>query len=115
MHTLNNVIKVRIKRFNPITDKEPYWQTYEVPRDGVTRLLDIMEYIHTHIDPTLAYRRHYCRDLVCDACFININGTPRMSCMMPLKENTTEITLEPQSGYFLVRDLVVDFLKQEID
>jgi succinate dehydrogenase/fumarate reductase iron-sulfur protein len=115
MDANKHVINVRIKRFNPDTDREPYWQTYEVPGDKVSRLLDIMEYIHSHLDPTLAYRRHYCRDLVCDACFININGTPQMSCMMPLKGDEKEIILEPQEGYVLVRDLVVDFLKEEPD
>jgi fumarate reductase iron-sulfur subunit len=106
------VFKVKVKRFNPATDAESYWQTYEVPRNKVSRLLDVLEYIHTHLDPTLACRRHYCRDLVCNACFINYQHKPRMSCMTPLNEKVTDdvIVLEPQSGYRVIRDLVVDFL-----
>jgi succinate dehydrogenase/fumarate reductase iron-sulfur protein len=110
-NTVNGVLKVVIKRFNPAKDEEPYWQTYEVPRDEVSRLLDVVEYIHKNLDPTLAARRHYCRDLVCNACFINYNGKPRMACMTPIsgRMKQDEIVLEPQSGYRVVRDLVVDF------
>ncbi|MFV1990421.1 MAG: 2Fe-2S iron-sulfur cluster-binding protein [Acidimicrobiales bacterium] len=106
------VFKVRIRRSNPAVGEEPYWQMYEVPRDKVARLLDVLEYIHAHLDPTLACRRHYCRDLVCNVCFINYQNKPRMSCMTPLNETIAEdeIVLEPQSGYRVIRDLVVDFL-----
>jgi len=107
-----DVFRVRIRRSNPAVGEDPHWQMYEVPRDKVARLLDVLEYIHTNLDPTLACRRHYCRDLVCNACFINYQRKPRMSCMTPLNETfkDDEIVLEPQSGYRVIRDLVVDFL-----
>lgn len=108
-HRDDNVLTVRVRRFNPAHDKEPYWQTYEVPRIRTTRALDILEYIHTELDPTLGYRRHLCRDTVCRGCFVKLNGKPRMTCMTPLAHDLTEITLEPMGGYRHIRDLVVDF------
>jgi succinate dehydrogenase/fumarate reductase iron-sulfur protein len=108
----NRVLKVYVKRFNPSIDHEPYWQTFEVPREHVARLLDVVEYIQQRIDPTLAIRPHYCRDLVCNACYIQYNGKPRMSCMTPLTDKIKEITLEPMEGYVLIRDLVVDFMQK---
>ena len=108
----NRALKVYVKRFNPQIDHEPYWQTFEVPREHVARLLDVVEYIQRKIDPTLAIRPHYCRDLVCNACYIQYNGKPRMSCMTPLTDKIKEITLEPMKGYVLIRDLVVDFMQK---
>lgn len=103
-------ITVHVKRYNPEFDQEPYWQTYEVPRCEVSRLLDVIEYIVKELDPSLASRPHYCRDLVCNACYVNFNNKPRMSCMTPITEKITEIRLEPMEGFQVVRDLVVDFL-----
>lgn len=111
----NHVFKVRVKRCNPAAGEEPYWQDYEVPSQSVSRLLDVLEYIHANLDHTLAVRRHYCRDLMCNACFINYQGRPRMACMTPMDNSIDEIILEPQEGYRLIRDLVVDFLEKEDD
>lgn len=102
-------VQVKVRRFNPAVDQEAHWQTYKVPRDQVARLLDVVEYICKHLDPTLAIRPHYCRDLVCNACFINFNGKPRMSCMTLINDSIEELTIEPQKGYRVIRDLVVDF------
>ena len=103
------MIKVHVRRFDPKTDADPYWQDFEVPHGSVARLLDVLEYLNK-LDPTLACRPHYCRDLVCNACYVNYNGKQRMSCMTPLNDKITEITLEPMKGYRVIRDLVVDFM-----
>lgn len=102
---------VHVKRFNPRSDTEPFWQTYEVPRTKVSRLLDVIEYIQKELDPSLAIRPHYCRDLVCNACYVNYDSKPRMSCMTPINDRMKEFKLEPLAGHRVVRDLVVDFLE----
>jgi succinate dehydrogenase / fumarate reductase iron-sulfur subunit len=103
-------VRVRVRRFDPHTDGQPpHWQDFDVPRGSVARLLDVLQYLQQE-DPTIAIRPHYCRDLVCNGCYVNYNGKPRMSCMTPLNDRMTEITLEPLQGYRVIRDLVVDFL-----
>jgi succinate dehydrogenase / fumarate reductase iron-sulfur subunit len=101
---------VRVRRFDPQTiGQPPYWQDFQVPRGRVARLLDVLQYLQQE-DPTIATRPHFCRDLVCNGCYVNYNGKPRMSCMTPLNARVTDITLEPLQGYRVIRDLVVDFL-----
>ncbi len=108
MQSSNDRVTVRIKREDPANGKPPWWQTYEVPRDRAYRVLDVLEYITDHLDPTLAFRPHVCRDLCCRVCWLRVNGKARMACSTPLP-NAKEVTLEPCTDYALIRDLVVDF------
>ena len=50
------LIKLKIFRFDPSKDKEPYYQTYEVEADPMDRLLDCLNRIRWEQDPTLSYR-----------------------------------------------------------
>ncbi|MFQ5854065.1 MAG: 2Fe-2S iron-sulfur cluster-binding protein [Anaerolineae bacterium] len=102
-------LRVKVFRFDPTRDDEPYWQIYTVPRHRATRVLDVLEYIQDELDPELGYRRHICRDLVCDSCFAQIDGRASKTCLYTVRPETDEIVIEPWRDYEHIRDLIVDF------
>ena len=50
-------IIVRVRRYNPETDSEPYWQEFTVPMYSTSRILDALHHIKWEQDSTLAFRR----------------------------------------------------------
>ena len=105
---METTISVRVKRSDPRNGFEARWQEYQVPRKRARRVLDVLEYITEQIDPTLAFRPHLCRDLVCNGCWVRVNGRARMACSTPINDDKP-MTLEPMDDYELIRDLVVDY------
>ena len=49
-------LTVRIQRFDPDKDKEPYFRTYTVKVNDGARVLHVLHAIHDTLDPTLSYR-----------------------------------------------------------
>jgi len=111
-------IKVKVFRFNPAKDKEPRFQTYEVPRlsdeEAMTKatimnelhsqtVLDVLDHIFQNIDPTLSYYCS-CRRGECGACGAVVNGETVRSCVTLAKD---EMTIEPLQHLQVVKDLVV--------
>ncbi len=94
-------MKVSIRRQGTI-------QTYEVPKlDDTMTVMDILDYIYTHLDHTLAYYRHSsCNQGICGRCALKLNGSAVLACAKEVPPETAEILLEPMDGQ-LVRDLVV--------
>jgi len=101
-------IQVLIKRFNPETDKRPYWATYEVPVEPMDRVLDVLHYIKGHLDTSLAFRRS-CGHGICGSDAMLINGVNRLACKVLIRNlGTKTVRLEPLRGLPVIRDLVVD-------
>lgn len=50
---MTDLLTVTIIRQTP--PAEPYRRTYEVPADGLLRVLDVLNHIYEYIDPSLAY------------------------------------------------------------
>ncbi|MBI4437019.1 MAG: succinate dehydrogenase iron-sulfur subunit, partial [Candidatus Omnitrophica bacterium] len=50
-------VQFKIKRFNPETDKKPYYATYEIEAEPTDRVLDCLHAIKWQLDGTLALRR----------------------------------------------------------
>jgi len=55
------------------------YREYVVPLDGKTNVLNALEYVHEHLDPTVSYQSS-CRRGVCGACLMTINGKKRLAC-----------------------------------
>lgn len=98
-------ITVKIKRFDPDKDKEPYFQTYTVKVNEGARVLNVLHAIHDTIDPTLSYR-YSCASGQCGSCAVRMNGEPVLACMEEAKDNST---IEP-INLTVKKDLVVDLL-----
>ena len=50
-------VTLKIKRFNPEKDTEPYWGEYQIEAEPTDRLLDALNYVKWYHDGTLTFRR----------------------------------------------------------
>ena len=98
-------LTVTIKRFDPDTDKEPYFKTYTVKVNDGARVLNVLHAIHDTLDPTLSYR-YSCASGQCGSCAVLVNGQPVLSCM---HEATDNMTVEPLN-LPVKKDLVTDLV-----
>ena len=101
-------ITFKIKRFNPVVDDKPYWDSFDLECDeGTTVLLAIQEIIAKH-DGSVAMR-YNCRAGVCGSCALLVNNKYMLACetlVVQLKKKTFK--LEPLPFYPVIKDLVVD-------
>jgi fumarate reductase iron-sulfur subunit len=101
------MVKFEVLRFRPEVDKEPVFETYEVPCMEDWVVLDALNAIKDDIDPTLSHRWS-CRMGVCGSCGMLVNGRPILTCAAFVRNYTGTIRVEPLSNFPIVRDLVVD-------
>jgi succinate dehydrogenase / fumarate reductase iron-sulfur subunit len=100
-------VKLKIRRFNPETDKKPWWGTYEVDMEPTDRVLDALHEVKWHQDGTLTLRRS-CAHGICGSDAMRINGRNRLACKVLIKDMGRKITVEPILGLPVIKDLVVD-------
>lgn len=94
-------IKVECFRYDPEHDAAPYFQTYEVPLDGKTRVSDCLEYIREYLDPTLAFFIN-CKRGTCGRCTMRIDGKPKIACLTVVEDDAR---VEPAKVGDVIRDL----------
>ena len=95
-------IRVTCYRFDPATDKEPRRESYLVPIQGITSVLNVLDYIQKNLDPSLAYY-DCCRRGLCAKCPVKVNGVKGLACEMVVE---SDIAVEPISEEKVQRDLV---------
>jgi succinate dehydrogenase / fumarate reductase iron-sulfur subunit len=100
-------IKLKIRRFNPETDKKPWWGKYEIEVEPADRVLDALHYVKWYQDGTLTLRRS-CAHGICGSDAMRINGRNRLACKVLIKDAGRRITVEPILGLPVIKDLVVD-------
>jgi len=100
-------ITVRIKRFDPDTDKRAHWQEYKLDVDPTERVLDVLNEIKWEQSGSLAFRRS-CAHGICGSDAMVINGTNRLACKVLVKDLGDTITVEPIRGLPVLKDLIVD-------
>jgi len=101
------LIKLKISRFDPEKDKEPYYQTFEVEADPMDRLLDCLNRIRWEQDSTLSFRMS-CGHGVCGSDGMRINGICGLACQKLVRSFKEEVLIEPLPVFNVVKDLVVD-------
>ncbi len=99
--------EIKILRYDPKTDKKPYWKKYDLEIDSEATILDVLNEIHWNIDGTLAYRRS-CRSAICGSCAMKVNGKNVLACETPIHRFKRKIKIEPLPGFSILKDLVVD-------
>lgn len=102
--------KVKIKRYNPETDKKPHFETYEVEADPKDQVLDVLHYVKWYQDGTLTVRRS-CAHGICGSDAVRINGRNALACKVLVENCVKEggtLTVEPLLGLPLIKDLIVD-------
>ncbi|MCK9238012.1 succinate dehydrogenase/fumarate reductase iron-sulfur subunit [Thiopseudomonas acetoxidans] len=101
-------LDITIQRYLPEQAAEPFAQTYSVPYDASTSVLDALTYIKEELDPTLSYRWS-CRMAICGSCGMMINGKPILGCNVFLRDYAkTGMLIEPLAHFPVERDLIID-------
>jgi succinate dehydrogenase/fumarate reductase iron-sulfur protein len=102
------MVTFKIARFDPDKDKEPRFQTYEVPAEKEMSVLEALFYIVENLDGSLAFR-YSCRGAVCGSCAMRINGQNRLACQTLIKKlGSDTITISPLPHLAVQKDLIVD-------
>ena len=105
-----DTITVRVFRFDPSADKEPYFSSYDVPFAEGMSAMNALDYIYQNLDPTLAYYDHAgCALGICGRCTGRVNGKPALFCQAMVEG---DLVLEPLSRESVIKDLVVERRKQ---
>ena len=102
-------IKLTVSRYRPEEESEPTFQSYDVPYNKDWVILDALNYVKDQLDGTLTFRWS-CRMGVCGSCGMMVNGTPTLTCAVPLSDyvSSEPIRIEPLQFFPIIRDLVVD-------
>jgi succinate dehydrogenase / fumarate reductase, iron-sulfur subunit len=100
-------VSLRVKRYNPETDRKPHWQDFEVEVEESDRVLDALHLAKWYQDGTLTFRRS-CAHGVCGSDAMVINGANALACGKLIRDVGHSITLEPIRGLPVIKDLVVD-------
>lgn len=103
-------VTLRIKRFNPETDRKAHFEEYVVDVDPRDRVLDALNQIKWYQDGTLTYRRS-CGHGICGSDAMRINGRNRLACKVLMQDLGKRVTLEPLMGFKIEKDLLVDMDK----
>ncbi len=100
--------KIRILRFNPQTDREPYNQDYTIPlADDAISILQALNQIYEQQDATLAFRQYCCGIQNCNSCIMNINGKAAHACKT-LVSAGMEFEVAPLHNKTVIRDLIAE-------
>ena len=98
--------RVRILRFDPTEDKEPRYESYEVPYEAWNnvKVIDTIRYIYENFASSLSFREP-CRQQLCGACAVLVNQRPVLACNA-FSEKV--MTIEPIPKYPIIKDLIVN-------
>ncbi len=99
----------RVARSN--RGERPHFDTFQVPVEPRTTVLDGLISIRRHQDPTLTLR-HSCFHASCGTCAMRVNGREGLACVTKLEElGGGTVTVEPiANAGALISDLVVDMV-----
>jgi succinate dehydrogenase / fumarate reductase iron-sulfur subunit len=99
-------MKIKVYRYNPESDSEPYMESFDVEAHKGMMLRDALLIIKEK-DPTFTFR-HSCGEGVCGSDALNINGKNGLGCITRLMELKEPVEVRPVPGMPVMRDLVVD-------
>lgn len=97
-----------VQRYLPESHASPVTERFVLPDTLRGSLLDALQYVKDHLDPTLTWRWS-CRMGVCGSCGIMVNGEPALGCEVFLRDLPPgDIHVGPLAHLPIERDLVVD-------
>jgi succinate dehydrogenase / fumarate reductase iron-sulfur subunit len=103
---------VRVQRFDPSRDQAPRFDHYRVEVESGMTVLEVLQWIKQHQDPTLTFRAA-CRSSICGSCAVRVNGKAVLACSTQVIPTLVDhwraaITVAPLRNLPVLRDLVVD-------
>jgi len=98
-------MRLTVQRFDPLVDDGPHDESWDVPEyEGMT-VLDALNWVREHVDPSLACR-FSCRVAnACKECSALANGKAAYVCTVPA---VGSVRVAPLPHKKLIRDLVVE-------
>jgi succinate dehydrogenase/fumarate reductase iron-sulfur protein len=87
-------------------ERDPRYESYQVPLPAWKnrRVIDVISYIYENFAPDLSFREP-CRQGICGACTMMVNKKQVLACTAIAEQ---EMTIEPQSKFPVLKDLIVD-------
>lgn len=108
-------IEIEVLRYRPEQDREPFYQSYQVPFADDWSVLQGLQYIKDDLDSSLSFRWS-CRMAICGSCGMMIDGVPRLGCRTFLRNfYPGKLRVEALEHFPIERDLVVvvdDFIRK---
>jgi len=100
---------LKVYRFNPETDTEPHYDTFNIEAEPNDRILDCLNKVRWTLDSTLSFRMS-CAYGICGSDGLTINTQSALACQKLVKDYdyTKEILIEPLKYFDVVKDLIVD-------
>jgi succinate dehydrogenase / fumarate reductase iron-sulfur subunit len=106
---LRSSITLKVLRANRAAGEPARYDTFEVPVQRSTTVLDALLWVKQYIDHGIGIR-YSCRMATCGSCGMKINSIPRLACYTKVSElEGSAITCEPLANFPHLRDLVTDF------
>lgn len=97
-------MKIKMFKYDPAIDAEPYFIEKEVPFKDKMTLLEAIVYFHeNHLEIAYDYS---CHGRMCGRCAVMLDGVPKLACCTKLEDKNH--TIEPLEGHRIIRDLIVD-------
>jgi succinate dehydrogenase / fumarate reductase iron-sulfur subunit len=100
-------LTLRVKRYSPEVQPDPWWDEWTIEAEGNDRLLDALHQVKWYQDGTLALRRS-CAHGICGSDAMLINGRNALACKVLVREVAPKVTIEPIRGLPVLKDLIVD-------
>ena len=100
-------VTARVYRLDPAENAEGRLQEFVLGSESPLSVMSLLSMIH-EIDPAFACRTSKCYHGTCGSCLVRVNGKDVKGCMAIVDVGDT-VTIEPHSGYKVLRDVVVDF------
>ncbi|OGP58647.1 MAG: hypothetical protein A2162_12050 [Deltaproteobacteria bacterium RBG_13_52_11b] len=101
-------IHLKVLRYNPQIDNDPYYEDYFLPAtEEKMNLLQALEQIYREQDDTLTFRRYSCGLQFCNSCLMLVNGKRAHACLTII-EPGTHVEVAPLPGRRVLRDLIVE-------
>jgi fumarate reductase iron-sulfur subunit len=99
-------VNVTVTRCDPSQSSTVVDQTFRVPLDEGMTVLQALDYIYEHLDPTLAYYDHgVCAQGICKRCLLLVNGEVQLACRHRV---SGDVRVAPLPRFRIVRDLVYE-------
>lgn len=100
------IVNVTVTRCDPSQSPTAHEQTFRVSVSEGMTVLQALDYIYEHLDPTLAYYDHgVCAQGTCKRCLLLVDGEIVLACR---RRVTTDVHVAPLAKFRVVKDLVYE-------
>jgi succinate dehydrogenase / fumarate reductase iron-sulfur subunit len=100
---MNAPVRLEIQRGTG--DGESHYETYEIDAEASASLLDGLQWIRSHVDPTLAFRFSCINANACKECLMQFDGETVYACVVRPTPGVLH-RIEPLPNKTRLRDLI---------